>query len=606
MKTRPAKIKVSGYGVLGNFNLRRSLVLLQPPEKKLEYLDANFVEDAITILLSKIKEDGFLEPLIVSELTLQDGRKLSFEWRDGLEHTLPRPLAISEVRFRVHKGIQYYYRNLEFQGLESISEGQAQGYFVETGFLIHLRSKRVYTPTRLERGLSSLSGALEQKGYESANAYVTSLHRDDTTGAVDASIKVEQGLKSVVRSVQEEFFKEKETTPYRTTPTIFQQTYSRYWLQDFTQYLKTNSFHDGYPDTQVEIKTLHRETVGKLIEHDLLATVHQGPQVTLGKVAFAGQEKTKESIMKKRVRLQEGELLNRIKVEEGRSRLAQLGTFESVQLKYDQVDEHNRGVTYNVREGKTVDISLLFGYGSYELLRAGFEAEHRNIWGLGHSERLKVVQSFKSSSGEYTYTIPDILGRDVDFFLNASALRREEISFLREEYGGGFGLHRYFHPIATDVSTRYNYMILKAADTSPTFFLEGAQNPNVGTIITDIRHDRRDDPLYPRNGYRIYYNMEIANQYLGGDVAYERFQLSGFYHHPLWGGTMGQPRFDPWSSRHPGRPPAEFALSIGDSSLAAPIPFAVTRRIKRHHGMPWARLSARKRFRSHRWNWNKP
>jgi outer membrane protein insertion porin family len=534
-KPKPAKIKVSGYGILGNFNLRRSLLLLQTPGKKPEFLDANFVEDGVTILLSKVKEDGFLQPTIVTEITLQDGRKLTYEWTDGTDHTLPRPSVIREVRFRIRKGVLYHYQNLGFQGLQSITDKEARAYFIETGFLIPLKSRRIYTPARLDRSISRLSGALEQKGYENATASVTYLQRDDKTGRVNATIKIEQGLKSVVRTVQEEFFRENETTPYRTNNVIYQQAYSRFWLQDFTLHLKTNSFHLGYPDTKVDIKTNHEQIVGKLLEKDLLATVHQGPQVILGKVEFTGQEKTRVSAMRDRVHLTEGELLDRIKVEEGRAHLARLGTFQSVQLKYDEVNEHERNVIYEVKEGKTVDISLLFGYGSYELLRGGFEAEHRNIWGLGHSERLKAVQSFKSSSGEYTYTIPDILGRGVDFFLNASALRRQEISFLREEYGGGFGLHKYFPNVATDVSSRYNYAILNASEASPFLFLEGAQNPNVGTIITDIRHDRRDNSLYPHRGYDIFANIEVANQVLGGDVSYQRFQISGSYHHPFLG-----------------------------------------------------------------------
>ena len=48
-----------------------------------------------------------------------------------------------------------------------------------------------------------------------------------------------------------------------------------------------------------------------------------------------------------------------------RYRLAQLGVFSSVDLKYDPVDEHTRDVLYDVKEGKSLDVSLLFGYGLF-------------------------------------------------------------------------------------------------------------------------------------------------------------------------------------------------------------------------------------------------
>ncbi|MDB6123352.1 MAG: surface antigen [Pedosphaera sp.] len=532
-KVKPAKIKISGYGILGNLNLKRSLVVVEPVAKKPQFEDANFVEDAALILLSQMKEDGFLNPTLTAELSLTNGQILVFKWMDGETPALPHPLTIRRVHFRVHKGVLFHYQTLKFEGLESIPEKQARSYFIETGFLIPLKSKRVYTPAKLKRGLSSLEEALERKGYESVKAVATSMQRDDKTGVVNATITVQQGLKSVVRAVHTELFKEKGTTPYETNMVFLQHAYSTFWLEDFKQELRTNGYHHGYPDTQVEVMPLRRETVGKLIEIDFLALVRNGPLVHLGKVEFKGEKKTKVSLMKRRTRLQEGALLDRIKVEEGRSRLAQLGTFESVRLKYDTVDEHTRDVTYDVKEGKTVDISLLFGYGSYDLLRGGVEIEQRNIWGRAHTARLKLVQSFKTTSGEYTYTMPELIGRDVDVFFNASALRRQEISFLREEYGGGFGVHKYFKTIATDISTRYNYLILNAADTSPFFFLQGVQNPNVGTIITDIKHDRRDDPLYPRRGYKIFSNFETASEYFGGNVTYQRVQISSSYHHPL-------------------------------------------------------------------------
>jgi outer membrane protein assembly factor BamA len=193
-----------------------------------------------------------------------------------------------------------------------------------------------------------------------------------------------------------------------------------------------------------------------------------------------------------------------------------------------------------VKEGKQLNVSLLFGYGSYELLRGGVEVEENNLWGLGHRADFKAIQSFKSSSGEFTYTVPDTLpqiANDVDLFLNASGLRREEVSFTRVEYGGGTGLHKYFQPIATDIISRYNYQILSAQQTTiQAVSTEGLTNPAVGSITFEIKHDRRDNPLYPHKGYKIFATIETATKYLGGDANYERVQFAASKHFRLGGG----------------------------------------------------------------------
>src|SRR5207253_1601786 len=141
------------------------------------------------------------------------------------------------------------------------------------------------------------------------------------------------------------------------------------WEQDFTQGLKTNNYHHGFPDTRVEVETLKRETIRERIELDLLMRVRSGQRISLGKLEFAGQKDTKLSLLRERVRLREGGWLDPIKVEDGRFRLAQLGIFDSVDLSYRPEDARTRDVLYAVKESKETDLSLLFGFGSYELLR---------------------------------------------------------------------------------------------------------------------------------------------------------------------------------------------------------------------------------------------
>jgi outer membrane translocation and assembly module TamA len=83
---------------------------------------------------------------------------------------------------------------------------------------------------------------------------------------------------------------------------------------------------------------------------------------------------------------------------------------------------------------------------------------------------------------------------------------------------------------------RYNYEILNAAQVNGIVATEGVTNAQVGAIIADIKHDRRDNPLYPRRGYKVFATLEVASEYLAGDVNFERFDLAAAWHQPLGGG----------------------------------------------------------------------
>ena len=381
--------------------------------------------------------------------------------------------------------------------------------------------------------MSSLSDVLDRQGYQEAKVEASNVLIDDHTGEVSVRIRVEQGRKFIVRSVKQELFQDGETNPVLSKLVFTNRPYSKIWVQDFTLSLRTNQLVRGFPDATVEVKETHRKDEHGLVTLDLAAQTRTGPQVRIGAIEFQAQKRTRQSLMSRRVRIKRGDLLNPIRVEEGRSRLAELGIFDTVDLSYHPQDEHTRDVLYKVKEGKRLEVSLLFGYGSYELLRGGVEADLYNIWGRAHSARVKAVQSFKMTSGDFTYTIPELVGRDTDLFLHGFGLRREEVSFTREEYGGGFGVHKFFKPYATDLSARYNYQILNAVGLFPAVASEGLTNPAVGSISVDLKHDKRDNPLYPQKGYKIFSNFEFATKYLGGDANYQRIEVSPSWHIPI-------------------------------------------------------------------------
>jgi outer membrane protein insertion porin family len=533
---KPAKLALSGYGVLGNRQLKRMLRTVELSSQKPKFYGATFVEDSALLLTSRIKRDGYLEPNINILLTLENGSIVRTSAKALLDNPLPRTLRATRAEFKIHKGVLYHFQVLDFTGLTSIPEKQARSFFMETETLFHPIGARVYTPERLQQGMSSLTDSLERQGYQEAAADVVDQKRDDKTGDVTVHVRVQQGPRFIVRSVQEEIFYEGAAEPAQTRTVFPKKAYSKLWAQDFSVSLKTNEYVRGFPDVTVELRTLKRTPEGGRMELDMLASVKRGPQVRVGAVKFEGDKRTSHWLMSRRARVERGDLLNPIRTEAGRVRLAELGVFDTVDLRYKDVDEHTRDVIYQVKEGKALTVSLLAGWGSYEMLRGGVLVSENNIFGLAHRADLKAIQSFKASSGDFRYTVPEAVGHDVDLFIHGSGLRREEADFTRLEYGGGLGAHKYFKPNALDVTMRYDYQILSTLNTVPEVVTEGLTNPAVGSITFDLKLDRRDSPLYPRKGYKIFATIETASEYMGGEANYERVEVSPSWHHPIGGG----------------------------------------------------------------------
>jgi outer membrane protein insertion porin family len=527
-----AKLAVSGYGLFGNRELKALVSVLKPPDQEVEAFSASFIEDAVLILFSRLERDGYLQPKFTAELTLRDGTKETHGWETPLGEPLPRALAATELRFKVEPGVRFYFEEVRFEGLTAIPLREAAHFFMEADALIKLKQNRVYSPDRLQAGTRNLRDALERAGHGAAVVTATNLVTQTNSGAVTVDIIVREGPQSRLRSIQMEIIGSDTNQAPRVQRWETNAVFSRLWLQDFEQTLKRGQYKQGYANARVEFTQVAREAHAETEWIDLRARVYPGEKIRVGEIKFEGDEKTRESVMRRRVRVHAGDLLNPMDAERGRYRLARLGIFDSVELRYDEVDEKTRDVIYTVDEGKRMDFSILAGWGSYELLRGGFEWELYNLWGSAHRSRLKAVQSIKSTSGEYTYTVPELFGEEFDGFANAAFLRRDEPAFTREEFGGGAGVSRHFPSISSDMSLRYNYQVLNATrrDVPPE---DGLREANVGSFIFDFRHDRRDNPLTPRRGYKIFSNLEIASEALLGDVNYQRMETSASYHRAI-------------------------------------------------------------------------
>jgi outer membrane protein assembly complex protein YaeT len=502
-------------------------------------LNRTFVEDAALVLLARAKDDGYLHAQLQAEFEMRDGSRREFVWTNALETALPRDFAALEARFKLEPGVRFYYKTIEFHGLRTIPEREAESYFVGAEMLLRLRRNRIFSPGALRSSLMNLRAAFARAGYENAVVTTNRVVRNEKTGAVTVEVAVHEGLPSIVRSVTVEVTDGDAKQPAVRRALAPVQPYSLLWQQQFSQELRAAQYVRGFPDAAVELSVLTRETNSTSVWIDLSAHVTTGPLVHLGQVEFRGNERTKSSALQSRVKLEPGELLDRIEVEKSRQSLARLGVFESVGLRYDEVSAHERNVTYELQESKPVSLSVLGGFGSYELLRGGLEFQHRNLLGRAHNLRLRGLQSFKATKGDLLYSVPEVLGRNLNLFLQGSGLRREEISFTREEYGGSLGVQKRLVPIKTDFTIRYDYEFLHALNLdAASTNLVGAEDARAAAFVVELNRDRRDNPLLPRRGLKLFNRMEFAAANLGGDVDYQRLILGASYHFDLRGGRF--------------------------------------------------------------------
>lgn len=532
-KSDEPKLSVTGAGLIRSRELRVALERMLKAEGKTFY-DANAIEDAAVVLSSALGEEGFQNAQIDIEVTLTDGSKKQLQFDPTFAAPLPRPLEAHAVKFNVKPGVRWYVDAVAFTGLAAISPKDGRKFFRNESTVLGTARANAYSPARLNRAADALLDDLHQRGYAEAQVKTTPQIRQ-ADGKVVVQVEVAEGARWQVTEVR---FQRDEGDNLELPKSAgwIGQPWSSTMLETVREAIRQAYYKAGHPDVGVHVEAEAGDPVEGRKDAVVVATIVPGSPVTVGQVRFTGNKATHESILRRRVPLKPGDPLDLVALERARYRISRLGVFETIDLRYEPEDGTVRDPVFRLREGPRYETSLLFGYGSYEQFRAGVEHRQMNIWGLAHQSRIEAVQSMKSTSGDYTYTVPELFGESLDGSARLFFLQRREIAFLRQEYGFNLSLKRSIARIGGEASAGYTFKAARNRLNSLGTQATDERQINVASLNFGLTGDRRDSPLRPRHGYHWSAQLEAADPKIGGEATYQKLEIAGAYH-TGWGSS---------------------------------------------------------------------
>ncbi len=528
-KKPEARVAVDGMGFLRDRDLRFALERVLDTEHNSE-LGANALEDGAVILLSVLVDEGFQSPTIDLEVESVEGDKATYTFDPTFAKPLPRTIRARRVAFKVTPGVRSFVDKVEVSGLPPEEEKRAREFFISESTVFRSQRANAFSQGRLDRGEDSLLASLKQEGYAEARVEAAKMNESET-GQVTLGVKVDRGVLWQIGAVSYE--RDDATVKLPPTESWLGKPWTQTVQDDIREEVRRAYYSEGYPDVGVNISA-EVEAAGAIKSASVTITLVPGDRVTMGNVRFEGNSTTKEKVLRRRVRLSPGDPLDPVALERARFRISRLGVFETVDLRYEPAEGVVRDPVFALREGPRYETHLLAGYGSYERLRAGLEHRQMNIFGLAHQSRLELVQSMKSTSVDYNYTVPELFGESLDGNVHAFGLQREEISFLRQEYGLSVSVGRPVAFISGDAMVGYTFESLRNRDNSLGTRATDEGNINSANVHFGLSGDRRDNPLVPRKGYNWATQVEVASPIFGGEATYQRYELSGSYH-TRWG-----------------------------------------------------------------------
>ena len=291
----------------------------------------------------------------------------------------------------------------------------------------------------------------------------------------------------------------------------------------------------GYPFARIE-PDIQRDTANRTLA--ITYRITEGPRAYIERIEITGNTRTLDEVIRRELRLYEGDAYNRILVDRGRRRLVALDFFEKVEIKEEQGSAPDRLVLLiEVVEKSTGSLNLSVGYSTSEGVIGAIGVTERNLLGRGQNVRLNTQLSFKRQQIDFGFTEPYFLDMPLSAGFDLFATRSDDSdtsSYSSSRLGGalrtGFRLDEYQSLAFRYSLTRRDIEVDDGENASPAI-LDSEGVSWKSAVSAAYVYDDLDNPLKPTKGFRFRSEIELAG--LGGDVYYASLENSAYYFTPL-------------------------------------------------------------------------
>ncbi len=280
---------------------------------------------------------------------------------------------------------------------------------------------------------------------------------------------------------------------------------------------------------------------------NIVFDVDEGPRVYIERIDIVGNSGTLDPVIRREMRLSEGDAFNRVLIDRSKNRVRALGFFKEVDIEEKPGSLPDRTIVeVRVEEQATGELAFGLGYSSQEAYQFDVSISQRNLRGRGQFLRFRISASSRTRNVDIQFTEPRFLGRNIAAGVDIFSVEQnflQEANFLTNSTG--FGLRAGF-PLAEDRSLglRYTYRTdsIQVPSTSCEPIPGIALDPicrSIGDFATSLlgysfNWERRNDPRRPTRGFDLSLSQDLAGVLTG--VKYHRTEFKGGVYRGLFPG----------------------------------------------------------------------
>jgi len=454
----------------------------------------------------------------------------------------PKVIQLSQNRvdlvFEINEGDVTGVRRIIFVGNKKFSDGRLRDVIQteETAWWKFFTTQDTYDPDRLNFDRELLRRFYLGNGY--ADFRVVSAVAELTPDRKDffVTFTIEEGERYKFADIQlRSTIKGLDTKTLERQLTIkkgawYDARKIESSIQNLTDAVGTRGF------AFVEVRPLIRRDRAK---HTITVVflIREGPKVFVERIEIVGNNRTRDEVIRREMRLVEGDAFNTSKIRASRRRLRNLDFFKKVEISNRPGSASDKTIIrVEVEEKATGELSLGAGFSTEEGALGTVGLREKNFLGRGQDISVAFTLSQRSTEADLQFTEPYFLDRNLAVGFDLFRITRDRTD------ESGFNLNttgfrlRAGYEIIEDLRQNWRYTIrsdvIRDLDSGVSSVIRSEEGSTVTSAIGQtLTYDKRDDRFDPTSGYFLRLETDFAG--LGGTQRFVRAKFTAGYYQSL-------------------------------------------------------------------------
>jgi len=443
------------------------------------------------------------------------------------------------VVFEIKERAKVQVKKVVITGNEKVKEKDLKAVMMTKpgDFLSFITSAGQYRHEIVERDAYMLNEYYANNGYINAKIDTPKVYLSPDRKWIYVTINIQEGeqyrLKNTDFSGEMLFTKEKQKKLMRLKPgDIFNRSI---FIKDLERI--ADLYKDlGYAYANVSpYSTLDDEnrTV------DINMNIQKGGKVWVERINIVGNTKTRDKVIRREMRIAEGDLYSSTQVKRSKFKIYQLGFFETAEIKESPGSAEDKIVlTIQVKERRTGTFQLGFGFSSIDSFVFQAQVNQNNLFGRGQSLSLTAMLSGTRTQFMLRFFEPYLADTKVNFgfsLFNQSYTypdQGEFGSYSRKSSGADVTLG---YPVFEDLTLFLTYSIKNVdIDTDNGLHLHLFKSGLTSSLSFTAQYDTRNNRLFPTSGMLQRFTVEYADAYIGSDIEFTKLSFNSQFFFPIW------------------------------------------------------------------------